>query len=55
MDGRDRGASGDEGHPLVVAVAVGQRGQQPAREARHAAPGEQSARVDTNLHRDRTV
>ena len=51
----DRGAAGDEGQPLVVAVAVGQRGQQPAREARHAAPGEQGARVDTHLHRERTV
>ena len=55
MHRRDRGAPGHEGQPLVVGVAVGQRGQQPAREARHAAPGEQGARVDTHLHRDRTV
>ena len=55
MDGCDGGASGDEREPLVVAEALGQRGQQPAREARHAAPGEQGARVDTHLHRDRTV
>ena len=54
-EGRDGGASGDEGQPLVVAEAVGQRAQQPAREARHAAPGEQGARVDTHLHRDGTV
>ena len=53
--GCDGRAAGDEGQPLVVAEAVGQRGQQPAREARHAAPGEQGARVDTHLHRERTV
>ena len=51
MHRRDRGAPGHEREPLVVGVAVGQRGQQPAREARHAAPGEQGARVDTHLHR----
>ena len=55
VDRCDGGAAGDEGQPLVVAEALGQRGQHPAREARHAAPGEQGARVDTHLHRDRTV
>jgi hypothetical protein len=55
VDRLDGGAPGDEREPLVVAEALGQRGQQPAREARHAAPGEQGARVDTHLHRDRTV
>jgi hypothetical protein len=55
MHRRDRRLAGDEGRPLVLAMAFGQRGQQPAREARHAAPGEQGARVDTHLHRERTV
>ena len=53
--GGDRRAAGDEGEPLVVGVAGGQRAQQRARVAGDAAPGEQGARVDTDLHRDRTV
>jgi hypothetical protein len=52
LDGR---AARDEGQPLVGAGALGERGQQPAREARHAAPGEQGARVDSHPHGDRTV
>ena len=55
VDRGDRCAAGDEGEPLVLGEAVGQRRQQLAREARHAAPGEQCARVDTHLHRHRTV
>ena len=55
VDRGDRRAAGDEGQPFVVAETVGQRRQQLAREARHAAPGEQGARVDTHLHRHGTV
>ena len=51
----DRCATRNEGHPLVVGEAVGQRLEQRARVALHAAPGEQSARVDTHPHRLRTV
>jgi hypothetical protein len=54
-NGSDRPAAGDEGHPLVVGGTIGQRGEHPARVALHAAPGEQSARVDTHSHGLRTV
>jgi hypothetical protein len=55
MHRRNGGAAGDEGEPFVAGEAIGEGGEQLARVARHAAPGEQGARVDTDPHRERTV